>query len=78
MGLHITKEQAQIQLNAWLDANLAVSTGQSYKIGSRTLTRADASHILTQIKYWQGVLDEIVASETNKSRNRAYRIVPRD
>lgn len=78
MGIHITKEQAKAQLNAWLDANLAVSTGQSYKIGSRTLTRADASEILKQIKYWESVLNDIEAQESNKTRGKAYRVIPRD
>ena len=73
-----TKDQVKRQLDAWMEANIAVSTGQSYTIGSRTLTRADLSKILEQIKYWQGQLDIIEAKEGKKSRNRAYRVIPRD
>lgn len=74
----LTKEQVMVQLNAWLEANLAVSKGQSYQIGSRNLTRANASEILRQIKFWQDELDKIEAYENKKGRSRAWKVVPRD
>lgn len=48
----ITLEQAQTHLDLWLKADIAVATGQSYEIGSRKLTRADASEIRKNINYW--------------------------
>lgn len=44
---------AQTHLDAWLAASLAVSKGQTYSIGDRSLTRTDAGTIQQQIDYWQ-------------------------
>ena len=49
----ITLKIAQKHLNAWLEAELAVTTNQSYTIGSRSLTRADLSDIREQIVCWE-------------------------
>ncbi len=51
MAIELTT--AQQHLDAWLAADLAVATGQAYKIGQRSLTRADAAEIKKSIKYWQ-------------------------
>lgn len=48
----ITLEQAQTQLDLWVAADSAVATGQSYSIGTRTLTRANAAEITDKIKFW--------------------------
>jgi hypothetical protein len=48
----ITLAQAEAQLAAWLAANTAVSQGQAYTIGSRSLSRANSSEILKQIQFW--------------------------
>nr|WP_238938005.1 DUF6148 family protein [Anaerobacillus isosaccharinicus] len=37
----ITLERARKHLEAWLEAELAVSTGQAYRIGTRQLQRAN-------------------------------------
>lgn len=73
-----TREQVKNQLDAWLEANIAVSQGQSYQIGSRNLTRANCKEILDQIKFWQNELDKIEMIEVQKSRNKAWRVVPID
>lgn len=49
----ITQAQAQAQLDAWLAASLAIAKNQSYTIGMRTLTRADAKEIQGLITYWE-------------------------
>lgn len=49
----ITLAQAQAHLDAWMAADLAVAQGQSYTIGSRTLTRAQAKEISENIMRWQ-------------------------
>lgn len=67
-------ERAKKHLNAWLDAELAISTGQSYTIGSRSLTRASLSEVRKQITYWRR---EVARLEGRGSR-RVFRAVPRD
>lgn len=74
----ITLERARTHLNAWLDAELSVTTGQSYSIGSRSLTRANLSEIRKQIDYWKNEVAkaEIVASGRKVRKSR--RFMPRD
>lgn len=49
----ITLAQAEAQLAVWLAADTAVASGQSYTIGSRSLTRANAKEISEKIDYWE-------------------------
>lgn len=49
----ISLAQAQAHLDAWMAADLAVATGQSYTIGSRTLHRTNAKEIRDSVNYWQ-------------------------
>lgn len=72
----ITLEQARTHLKVWLDASLAVSQGQSYTIGTRTLTRADLRSIQEQIVFWSGRVSALEAKE--KRRKRIYRVIPTD
>jgi hypothetical protein len=60
----ITLAQAEAQLAAWIDASTAVATGQSYTIGGRSLTRANAAEIRESISFW----DEKVQSLTRGGR----------
>ena len=48
----ITLTQAEAQLTSWLAADTAVATGQSYSIGGRSLTRANAKEIRDNITFW--------------------------
>ncbi len=48
-----SQADAQTRLQLWLDAEEAVSKGQSYAIGDRSLTRANLSEIIERIGYWQ-------------------------
>jgi len=48
----LTLAQAETQLTAWLAADTATATGQSYTIGGRSLTRANAREIRENITYW--------------------------
>ncbi|MGE6379559.1 DUF6148 family protein [Peribacillus muralis] len=70
----ITLERAQLHLEAWLDAELSVSTGQSYSMGTRQLTRANLSEISKQIAFWR----KQITSLSGQSRKRVMRYVPRD
>ena len=72
----ITIEKARERLQMWLDAEAAVATGQSYKIGGRSLTRASLSDIRQQINYWR---NEVAKLESGRgSGARVFRAVPRD
>lgn len=48
----ITLAQAEAQLAVWLAADSAVATGQSYSVGDRALTRANAREIRENITFW--------------------------
>lgn len=72
----ITLDEAREHLKIWLDAEKAVATGQSYKIGTRSLTRADLSDIADRIKYWR---NEVARLESGAGGGaRVLRAVPRD
>ena len=49
----ITLKIAKKHLNAWLEAELEVTTNQSYTIGTLILTRSDQSDIREQIDIWE-------------------------
>jgi len=70
----ITLEIAKEQLEIWLEASREVAISQSYRIGSRWYTRADAGVIQKQIQYWQGQVVQL----SRRGRNRVIRVVVRD
>lgn len=74
----ITLETAQKHLDAWLEAELTVTTGQSYTIGSRVLTRANLTEIRNAIDYWNKKVIALENVEKAGGRNRVRRVVPRD
>ncbi|MFH5187122.1 DUF6148 family protein [Paenibacillus sp. TAB 01] len=70
-----TLETAKQHLEAWLAAELAVSTGQSYKIGPRELVRANITEIRQQITFWRNEVNKL---SYNRRGARVMRVVPRD
>jgi hypothetical protein len=50
----ITIAQAEAQLASWIAASTAVASNQSYTIGTRSLTRANAREIKDMISFWDG------------------------
>ena len=74
----ITLKTAQRHLDAWLEAELAVTNAQSYTIGSRIMTKADLEEIRKTIDYWNTKVVELENAKKHGGRNRAYRAVPRD
>lgn len=70
----INLERAKKHLDAWLEAELAVSTGQTYRIGSRQLERANLQEIRKQISFWRREISKL----QGKGSRRVMRIVPRD
>ena len=73
-----TLEQAQQQLQLWLDADATVATRQSYSVGGRTLTSANASEITSKIQFWSGEVEKLTMQHNTKGTNRIKRFVPRD
>lgn len=61
---------AQTHLDAWLAAELAVTSGQAYQIGEVTVTRANLKYIGERISYWQRIVDSY-ASRTSGGTSRA-------
>jgi len=49
---------ATTRLDLWLAADAAVSTGLSYSIGGRQLTRLNLPEIRGQIAVWQRVVEQ--------------------
>ncbi len=74
----ITLETAKKHLDAWLEAEMTVTTGQSYTIGSRTLTRANLTEIRNAIEYWNGKVNQMENVKRTGGRNRVRRVIPRD
>jgi hypothetical protein len=70
----ITLKIAGEQLEIWLEASREVAVSQSYRIGSRQYTRADAGVIQKQIQYWQRQVTQL----SRKGRKRFVRGVPGD
>ena len=73
----ITIEEARANLKMWLDAEKAVATGQSYKIGTRSLTRASLADIRERIAYWRNEVAKLESGRSSSGR-RVFRGVPRD
>lgn len=71
-----TLEDAKHHLALWLEADAACATGQSYKIGTRSLTRADVAEIRERISFWRREVEKL--SSRRKGGSRVMRVVPRD
>lgn len=71
----ITIEEARENLTMWLDVERAISTGQSYKIGTRSLSRADLSMVASRIAFWRNEIEKL---ESGQRGLRVVRAVPRD
>ena len=66
--------QAQTQLDAWLAADAAVATGQSYEIAGRRLVRANAAEITAKIDYWATKVTALTDSAAGRSRSRSMSV----
>ena len=72
--MSFTVEQCQAHLDAWLEADLAVSKGQSYTIGKRVLTRVNATEIADIIRIYE---DRLQPAKRRCSGYRTIQIIPR-
>jgi hypothetical protein len=68
------------RLDLYYAAEEAVLSGQEYRIGSRSLRRADLNEIRSTISQLENKCDELQTQiESNgKGSRRAFRITPRD
>lgn len=73
-----TLETAKKHLEAWLEAELEVTTHQSYTIGTRSLTKANLAEIRKQIQFWKNEVTKLENIAKHKGRNRVMRAIPRD
>lgn len=70
----ITLQQAETQLAAYLAAETAVLSSQSYTVGGRSLTRADLAEIRAGIDTWNARVVQLSNATTGRSRART--VVP--
>ena len=66
----LTLVQSQTQLDAYLAAETAVLTGQSYEIAGRKLTRADLDSIQKGIALWNARVVTLGLQSQGRSRAR--------
>lgn len=64
----ISLSQAQTALQNWIEADAAVSKGQSYSIAGRSLSRVNAEEIRAQIDYWSRIEAQLLRVANGKSR----------
>lgn len=72
----LTLDEAKQLRAAWLAAELAVATGQSYTIGTRQLTRADAAFIAQEFAKWDRIVTQLECGRPDGIN--VFRVVPRD
>ena len=70
--------KAKERLNAYYDAELAVLSGQSYTLGSKTLTRANLAEIRRAIRDLESLVFELESVESGRGSRKAFRVTPRD
>jgi polyhydroxyalkanoate synthesis regulator phasin len=71
-------QKAKDRLNAYYEAELAVLVGQEYRIGSRTLRRADLQEIRAAINELEKLVQQLEAQLNSNTAIRSRRVVLRD
>lgn len=74
----ITLEIARKHLEEWMEAELEITTHQSYRLGNESLTMADLDMVGRRIEYWRKMVARLEKMEQSRGRNRIYHVVPRD
>ncbi|EAQ5177143.1 hypothetical protein AHX05_19100 [Salmonella enterica subsp. indica] len=73
----ISLTEAQEMLSVWKEAYRAIAIGgQSYKLGTRQLNRADLSEVREQLDFWRNEVERITAG--TRRGPRVKRVVVRD
>ncbi len=72
-------ERYKKRLEQYYEAEEAILSGaQSYKVGSRSLTRANLNEIADMIKYLENRVTSEQSASNGKGRNKVTGVVPRD
>ncbi|MCT4662058.1 MAG: DUF6148 family protein [Tissierellales bacterium] len=66
-------QTAQRMLDKWIEAEEKVMSGQSYSMGSRSLTHANLNEIGNRIKFYQREVGKL----KNRGRSRVRYVVPK-
>lgn len=74
----VTLEIARKHLEEWLEAELEITTHQSYRLGNESKTMADLDMVGRRIEYWRQMVAKLEKMERSRGRNRIYHVVPRD
>ena len=70
------KQRLQNRLELYYECEEKVLAGQSFTIGSRSMTRANLSEVVSMIKQLE---DQIAAIDANgTTKRKVARIIPRD
>jgi Family of unknown function (DUF6148) len=72
----LTLDEAKQLRAAYLAAQLAIASGKSYTIGTRTLTRADEQYIGRKLAEYDQLVDSLSCGRTGGVR--VIRVMPRD
>lgn len=72
----LTLDEAKTLRAAWMAAELAVATSQSYTLGGRELTRADAKFITAQLSRYDRIVTSLEAGRGGGVG--VFRVMPRD
>lgn len=68
MAQIVSYTEAVAALRQWTEALNATSSGQSYSIGNRTLTRQDITEIRGEIQRWHNTVTAMEAHAQGRSR----------
>jgi len=74
----IKLDQAQDSLDMWIEAQANIKAGQSYKLGTRELTRANLTEVLKMIQYWDKQVRTLSNVKNKKGSRRTMRVMIRD
>ena len=68
-------ETCKEMINSYLEAEKAVLLGQSYKIGSREMTRADLTEIIKARQLWER---NLTLAQNSGQRKQSVQVIIRD
>lgn len=72
----VTLEIAQQHYNAWLAADMALTTGKEYKLANGiNLTREDAGQVRQQLIFWEKRVNRL---STDRTLRMFQRVTPFD
>lgn len=79
MAVNERLTRAKTRLDAYYNAEIAILSGQEYRIGTRSLTRADLGEVREAIKELEALITELeYQAQKGGGKRRAYRITLRD